>query len=106
VKPSGPRLRDLYRGAISTVFPAYEDFGIVPIESAATGTRVLALNAGGSKETVVDGVTGALAEDQSVEAFVAAFNRLPVEDVDALRAHSSQFSPQQFRRKFAAWCVW
>lgn len=106
VKPSGPRLRDLYRGAIATVFPPYEDFGIVPIESAAAGTRVLALNAGGSKETVVDGVTGALASDQSVPAFVEAFNRLPVENVEVLRAHSDQFSPEEFRRKFAAWCVW
>lgn len=106
VKPSGERLRDLYRGAIATVFPPYEDFGIVPIESAATGTRVIALNAGGSKETVVDGVTGALAADQSVDALVEAFHRLPADDPQRQREHADRFSRAEFRRKFADWCVW
>lgn len=106
VKPSGERLRDLYRGATAVMFPPYEDFGIVPIEAAAAGTRTLGLNAGGSKETIVDGVTGALAADQSVPAFVEAFRRLPPEDVDILRGHSDRFSRPEFRRKFRDWCVW
>ena len=106
VKPSGERLRDLYRGATATMFPPYEDFGIVPIESAAAGTRVIALNAGGSKETVVDGVTGALAADQTAAAFVEAFHRLPSDDPERQRQHSDKFSRSEFRRKFSEWCVW
>ncbi|MFA7267480.1 MAG: glycosyltransferase [Candidatus Nanopelagicales bacterium] len=106
VKPPGDRLRDLYRGAIATVFPPYEDFGIVPIESAATGTRVIALNSGGSKETVVDGVTGALAADQSVAAFAEAFHRLPGDNVTVQLEHANKFSRAEFRRKFADWCIW
>lgn len=50
-----------YCGAVATVCThKNEPFGIPPIESMACETPVLAVNIGGYKETVVDGVTGFL----------------------------------------------
>lgn len=59
VDPSDPQLRALYAQATATLFTApNEDFGIVPLESMASGTPVLAVRAGGPCETVVHGQTG------------------------------------------------
>ena len=42
------------------MFPAVEDFGIMPVEAMAAGAPVLARAEGGVAESVVPGVTGAL----------------------------------------------
>lgn len=45
--------------------PSEEHFGIVPVEAMSYGTPVIAINSGGPKETVLDGVTGYLCEPTS-----------------------------------------
>ena len=55
----------LYRGAAAVMLPGEEDFGIVPVEAQACGRPVVALGRGGALETVVDGVTGVLVDDDS-----------------------------------------
>ena len=42
---------------------------MVPVEAQACGRPVVALAEGGALESVVDGVTGVLVQDPSVEAF-------------------------------------
>jgi glycosyltransferase involved in cell wall biosynthesis len=62
----GPTDRDaLYAGAIATVMLGAwpEPFGLVAIESMATGTPVIARRAGGPTETIEHNVTGFLVDD-------------------------------------------
>ena len=62
----------LYNQAMCTVYaPIMEPFGLVPLESMACGTPVVGIREGGVRETVVDGVTGLLA-DRDPEQFAKA----------------------------------
>jgi glycosyltransferase involved in cell wall biosynthesis len=59
VAPTQERLRELYRRCRALVFPSLnEDFGIVPLEAMACGAPVIAVDAGGPRETILPGVTG------------------------------------------------
>ena len=49
-------LRKAYSGAKALIFPAEEDFGIVPLEAQACGAPVIAYRKGGSLETVKSGI--------------------------------------------------
>jgi glycosyltransferase involved in cell wall biosynthesis len=64
----GPSERDpLFAGALATVMLGAwpEPFGLVAIESMATGTPVIARRAGALTETIDHGVTGFLVDDES-----------------------------------------
>jgi len=57
-------LIDLYSNALFTFYPfTDEPFGYIPVESLACGTPVLTFNRQGPKETVTNGETGWLAND-------------------------------------------
>ncbi len=53
-------LRRLFRSCTALLMPGVEDFGIVPFEAQACGTPVIAVDAGGTQDTVLPGVTGEL----------------------------------------------
>lgn len=58
------KLIDLYSNALFTFYPfTDEPFGYIPIESLACGTPVLTFNKQGPKETITNGETGWLAND-------------------------------------------
>ena len=48
------------------IFPGIEDFGIVPLESMASGTPVIAYNDGGVKDYLIDRYNGFLFDKQSI----------------------------------------
>jgi glycosyltransferase involved in cell wall biosynthesis len=57
--PDDKQLAALYERATALLFTApNEDWGIVPLEAMASGTPVLAVNAGGPRESIVHGETG------------------------------------------------
>lgn len=56
-------LAKVYSESFITICSAYnEPFGMTPLESMACGTPVLAVNEGGYKESIINGVTGYLLE--------------------------------------------
>ena len=91
---SDAELVGLMRRARAMIFPALEDFGMAPVEMMACGRPVVALGRGGASETSIDGVTGVLAAEQTVEAFVAALVRLETMHFASarIRAHAEGFS--------------
>jgi glycosyltransferase involved in cell wall biosynthesis len=93
-------LRELIQACWALCMPGAEDFGIVPLEANAAGKPVIAYAARGACETIVDGTTGVLFEEQSVSAVAEAIGRagcLPT-DPQVLAKHAEQFSVNAFRR--------
>jgi glycosyltransferase involved in cell wall biosynthesis len=59
VDPSDEDLASLYARCMAVVFTApNEDWGVVPLEAMASGAPVLAVDAGGPRESVIHNVTG------------------------------------------------
>ncbi|MCO1597949.1 glycosyltransferase [Micromonospora sp. RHAY321] len=103
VRPSRERLRELYAGARALLFPAHEDFGIIPVEAQACGTPVIGLNSGGLLETVVDGETGFLLGSMQPGDHAAAVRRVGELDGARIRKHAMAFSPERFRDQMSDW---
>jgi glycosyltransferase involved in cell wall biosynthesis len=87
------------------VFPGEEDFGIVPVEVMASGRPVLAYGRGGAVDTVIEGVSGMLFAEQSVEALIDCVERFEQAEESfapsRIRAHSLQFSKETFKDKIS-----
>jgi glycosyltransferase involved in cell wall biosynthesis len=102
------RLRELMRGARALVFAAEEDFGILPVETQACGTPVIAYGRGGARETVrgLDGErpTGLFFGVQSAAVIAAAVRQFEANgggiDPADCRANAERFSAERFRTEF------
>jgi glycosyltransferase involved in cell wall biosynthesis len=101
---SDEEIRDLYGRAVAVLLPGVEDFGMVPVEAQACGAPVVALGAGGALETVVDGATGVLVAEATVEAMADGLARIGRTQFDraAIRANAERFSRQRFMTDFQA----
>lgn len=94
--PSDALLWSLYERAAAFVFPAIEDFGIVPVEAQALGTPVVVGPRGGQLETLVDGTSGIIADSFDAKDLAKGIERaiaLPAFDA---KAQASKFSTQVF----------
>ena len=88
----------LFEGCRGFVFPGEEDFGITPVEAMACGKPVIAFGKGGAAESVVDGKTGILFKEQSVDSVVAALKDFDSVKWDSkvIRARAEEFSEERF----------
>jgi glycosyltransferase involved in cell wall biosynthesis len=109
---SDAEVAQLYARCRAVLFPAVEDFGIVPLEAAAAGRPTLALAQGGALETMVGLDAGApptavFFREQTADAlagaiatFEAAAHRF---EPKALRAHAAQFDRPRFAQRIRDW---
>lgn len=78
-----------------------EDFGITPVEAQVLGTPVIAFNGGGYKETVINGKTGILFDDYSIEGLIDAiktFEKTKLDPKDCIK-QAEQFSKERFKNQ-------
>jgi glycosyltransferase involved in cell wall biosynthesis len=93
-------LADLYAEAAALVVPNVEEFGIASVEAQAAGRPVVAVDAGGARETVVPGRTGLLAPEGDAGALARALREdLTRFDPHDIRAHALRFSPSVFQAR-------
>lgn len=98
------QLPRLYAGARALLFPQEEDFGITPLEAAASGKPTIAYGAGGALETIISGVTGLFFTVQSATSLqeaMLAFERQPW-DGATIRRHAEQFRREVFLQRIGA----
>ena len=101
--PSEALLYALYQQTALYVFPAVEDFGIMPVEAMAAGAPVLAQVEGGAAESVVPGLTGALISFGPVSEMREGVEQaLATVRADRLE-RAKAFGAGRFRDEIAAW---
>ncbi len=101
-RASDRELADLYRRARALVVPNVEEFGIAAVEAQAAGRPVLAADAGGARETVLEGETGVRVPPHDVDALAEAMREVDWDrfDPQRLRDHAMRFSTEAFQRRF------
>lgn len=94
-------LPSIYARCQALIFPAIEDFGIVPVEVMAAGRPVIALNQGGATETVVEGKTGLHFNEQSPESIIEAVKKFRPENFNSqeINTYAKQFDTAVFKTK-------
>jgi glycosyltransferase involved in cell wall biosynthesis len=102
-QPSRERLRELYWGARALLFPAHEDFGIIPVEAQACGTPVIGVHRGGLLETVLDGETGFLLGTTDPGQYAASVPHVDKLDRERISRHAWSFSTHVFKANIASW---
>lgn len=99
-------LRMHYARCKALVFPGEEDFGIVPLEAMASGRPVIAYGRGGARETVLDGESGVLFDEQTPEALAGAVERFEQSEhafsPERIRSHARRFDRSVFEERMRA----
>ena len=83
------------------VYAAIEDFGIVPIEAMSCGTPVIALNDGGTAETVVNGENGVHFQNQTGEDIKKAVEKFETMSFDtkSISLNTQKYSINRFKNE-------
>lgn len=98
---SDEKLKILYQEAEALLFPGYEDFGIVMVESLGFGTPVIAFNKGGAKDIVTHKKTGILFASQSASQLISAIKEFRKSSFNSseLKKEARRFSKDVFSKK-------
>jgi glycosyltransferase involved in cell wall biosynthesis len=88
----------LVAGAKMFLMPGEEDFGIAPVEANACGVPVVAFAAGGALDVQVEGKTGCLFREPSVDSLCEAIERAWSHDWDpeVIRQNAMRFDTPTF----------
>jgi glycosyltransferase involved in cell wall biosynthesis len=97
---SDEQLASLYAGAAALVVPNVEEFGIAAVEAQASGRPVVAIDAGGARETVVNERTGLLVPEGDPAALARALREdMTRFDPQDIRTHAQAFSRPVFQAR-------
>ncbi len=93
--------RKYLANCLALIHPQEEDFGLTAIEAMASGRPVIAYAAGGALETVIDGQTGKLFDEQSWEALIDTIIKFKPNDFDPIeiKKHANNFNTENFYHK-------
>lgn len=102
---SDTQLKKYYRHAKAVIFPQVEDFGLVPLESQASGTPVIAYGKGGALETVVNHQTGIFFKKQTISSLTQAINNFEKVNINYQNCidNAKSFSTEVFTKKLLAY---
>ncbi len=100
---SDEKLASLYSHARALIFPQEEDFGIIPLESMASGRPVIAYRGGGSTETIIEGETGVFFDEQTIESLAHVVSNFNFEkfDPNKCRRQAEKFSIEVFKNNIS-----
>lgn len=93
-------------GCKALIMPGVEDFGLTSLEAQALGKPVIAYQAGGALETVIEGKTGILFQEQTVESLIKALLKISSKarpafswDPEDCRSNAKNYGKSQFAKK-------
>jgi len=101
------QLARLYANCKALIFPQHEDYGITPLEAAASGRPVIAFGFGGVRETMIPykgdsrACTAVFFDEQSSNSLLAAIEKFECLEFDPvfIRNHAKSFSAPNFIAK-------
>jgi glycosyltransferase involved in cell wall biosynthesis len=93
------QLIPLMQRCAANVFPSVDDFGLIPVETAACGRPMIAFAGGGALETVVAGKTGEFFDRPTAEGVREAVEAFDpgAYDPAAIRAHAEAWDVPRFQ---------
>ncbi|MEK7592955.1 MAG: glycosyltransferase [Patescibacteria group bacterium] len=91
-----------YQGCSAFLFAGIEDFGLVAAEAQAVGKPVIAYSKSGVAEIVLDGKTGIVFHEQSVQSLMGAIRLFDTMNFSSTtcRDNAKKFRSSIFRKKF------
>jgi glycosyltransferase involved in cell wall biosynthesis len=104
---SASELSKIYAESKALIFPQEEDYGITPIEAAASGRPVIAFGKGGVWETMIPYIddasisTALFFDEQTPESLINAVNKFKTLEFNPkfIRSHSEKFKSEIFIKK-------
>ncbi len=109
-KVSDKVLEEEFASAQALIFPGLDDFGITPVEAMASGTPVIAYQAGGALDYIVPGRTGMFFGRQTPDSLEEVLKKFDASkySAPAIAVHAQKFSAETFREeitKFLRSCL-
>ncbi len=93
--------------AKALIFPGEEDFGLTPLQAMSQGTPVIAYNKGGVPETVINGKTGLLFDDNNSNSLIKTIEKFE-KDISKYKSNtcinrSKEFSSEKFKKDITSY---
>jgi len=99
---SDQKLWQLYRDCKAFIYPVeLEDFGMMPLEAASTGTPTIAYFSGGVKETIIPNKTGVYFYKLDVDSLISAIKKFESKKFSSAdcKKWANKFSKENFKKR-------